>query len=67
MGQNVSVLVLDEEGSGGMRAAISDNFIKVRVPDMLAVNRWHQLPIFGLDEAGLVAQDSITTTAAEMV
>ena len=67
VGQNVSVLVLDEEGSGGMRAAISDNFIKVRVPDMLAVNRWHQLPIFGLDEAGLVAQDSITTTAAEIV
>ena len=67
VGREIWVLVLDEEAKSGWRAALSDNFIKVRVPEALAANRWHHIPISGVQGPGLQAQDSMMTTAAEMV
>jgi len=75
----MDVLVLDDEVEDGCLPGISDNFIKIRVPADLEVNRWHRLTISGLDGAGLRAsapshdsefsasEDSNTTTAAETV
>ena len=78
-GKMMSVLVLDEDPEDGWRPGISHNFIKVRVPATLSVNRWYRVPISGLDGAGLrasgggqapamsVPADSSTTTAADTV
>ena len=73
----ISVLVLDEEAEDGWLPAISDNFIKLRVPPDLTVNRWYRLTISDFDGTGLrattpysepsVLEDSSTTTAAETV
>ncbi len=73
----IPVLVLDEEAEDGWLPGISDNFIKLRVPPHLTVNRWHRLTISDFDGAGLratapyseasVPEDSSTTTAAETV
>ncbi len=67
VGRDIWVLILEEEAKSGWRPAISDNFIKVRVPEALAPNRWQRIPISGLQGAGLEAQDSMMTTAAEIV
>ncbi len=62
-GSELSVLVLDEEPQAGWRYAISDNFLRIRVPEGLEVNRWQRLTVSGVGESGL--QASSTTTAAE--
>ncbi len=79
IGQMMDVLVLGEEVEDGCLPGISDNFIKIRVPADLEVNRWHRLAISGLDGTGLLAsapvhdsevsasEDSNITTAAETV
>ncbi len=58
VGREIWLLVLDEEAKFGWRSAVSDNFIKVRVPEALAANRWHRMPISGIQGPGLDAQDS---------
>ncbi len=67
VGRDIWVLVLDEEAKSGWRSAISDNFIKVRVPQALAANRWYRMPISGVQGQGLEARDYMMTTAAEVV
>ena len=67
VGRDIWVLVLDEAAESGWRSAISDNFIKVRVPEALAANRWHRIPISGVQGPGLEAADSMMTTAAAIV
>ena len=59
VGRDIWVLVLDEEAGSGWRRAISDNFIKVRVPETLMVNRWHRTPIRGVQGTGLEAQPAV--------
>jgi threonylcarbamoyladenosine tRNA methylthiotransferase MtaB len=53
IGRELDVLVLDEDADDSWRAGITDNFIKARVPDDLAVNRWHTVEVTGMDEACL--------------
>lgn len=53
VGRKLDVLTLDEDLNGPGRSAISDNFMKVRVPGDLAVNRWHNVEVTGLTESGL--------------
>ena len=62
-GRQLSVLVLDEAPEDGWRSAISDNFLRIQVPEGLEVNRWQRLTVSDVVEAGL--QASSTTTAAE--
>jgi threonylcarbamoyladenosine tRNA methylthiotransferase MtaB len=54
VGRRLKVLVLDSEADGGWRPGITDNFIKARVPEHLATNRWYSLPVEGLEESGVV-------------
>ena len=53
IGHDLAVLILDEEAADGWRAGITDNFIKIRVPEQLTPNRWHYLPVAALEGAGL--------------
>ena len=53
VGQELEVLILDDDAEAGWRAGISDNFIKVRVPEHLDTNRWHTLGVTGLEGAGI--------------
>lgn len=55
VGKELKVLVLDEEAEGNWRAGISDNFIKVRVPEELHANRWYTLQVKAVEGAGLQA------------
>ncbi len=63
IGRELAVLILDEEAAGGWRAGMTDNFIKIRVPEALAPNRWHSLPVAALDGAGLAATGCETRLA----
>ena len=69
IGRDLAVLILDEEAADGWRAGITDNFIKIRVPEELPPNRWHYLPVAALEGAGLAAADPLSkmTIAAETV
>ena len=58
VGRDLWVLVLDEEEESGRRPALSDNFIKVRVPETLDTNRWYRMPISGIEGAGLTSTPS---------
>ena len=62
-GRELSVLVLDDTAQDGWRQGISDNFLRIRVPEQLEVNKWQRLTVDGEGELGL--QASKTTTAAE--
>ena len=70
IGRDLAVLILDEEAADGWRAGITDNFIKIRVPEELRPNRWHYLRVAALEGVGLGATGcsvSKMTTAAETV
>ena len=60
LGGELQVLVLGDGPADGARDAISDNFIRVRVPIGLEPNRWVRVRIDGLTDDGLQAS-SITT------
>jgi len=49
-GRELDVLVLDEEPEAGSRNAISDNFLRVRVPETAPVNEWIKLRIVAVSE-----------------
>jgi threonylcarbamoyladenosine tRNA methylthiotransferase MtaB len=64
LGCHIEVLVLDEEPENGMRSAISDNFVRVQVPQEVPVNTWMKVQVSGISEDGLYASN--TTTAHEI-
>ena len=53
VGSEIEVLVLEEDPEDGYRAAISSNFIRVRVPENLPANQWFRVRPQSLDENGL--------------
>ena len=53
VGRELDVLVLDDDARNGRRAGLTDNFIRARAPEGLAVNRWHAVRVTSLDEAGI--------------
>jgi threonylcarbamoyladenosine tRNA methylthiotransferase MtaB len=55
IGREIEILVLDEEAENGHRNAISDNFVRVRVPEQAPVNEWLKLKVVALTEDGLQA------------
>jgi tRNA A37 methylthiotransferase MiaB len=57
IGQEIDVLTL-ENG-----AAISSNFVRVRIPQDAPLNEWIRVHVTGLNEDGLQATVSSTTTA----
>jgi threonylcarbamoyladenosine tRNA methylthiotransferase MtaB len=64
LGRSIEVLVLDEEPENGMRAAISDNFMRVQVPQEIPINTWLTVRVTGISDVGLYASN--TTTAQEI-
>jgi threonylcarbamoyladenosine tRNA methylthiotransferase MtaB len=64
IGRELDVLVLDEEPESGTRSAISDNFLRVRVPENARANEWLKCVMTDLSEDGLYA--SKMTTAHEI-
>jgi threonylcarbamoyladenosine tRNA methylthiotransferase MtaB len=64
IGRDMDVLVLEDDAENGGRAAISSNFLRVRVPEALAVNEWVAVTISGLDDDGLVGDYVSKTTTA---
>jgi threonylcarbamoyladenosine tRNA methylthiotransferase MtaB len=54
IGRTLEVLVLEEAPEDGMRNAISDNFLRVRVPETLPANEWIKIEPIALTEDGLI-------------
>ena len=55
LGRELEVLVLDEPPEEGTRNAISDNFLRVRVPESAPVNEWIHAEVTTFTEEGLTA------------
>jgi hypothetical protein len=54
IGRELEVLVLEEPAEDGVRSAISDNFLRVRVPETLPANEWIKIEPIALTEDGLI-------------
>ncbi len=56
IGRQLDVLVLEEDAEEGWRNAISDNFLRVRVPEDVPVNQWMKVQVVALEEDGIAAE-----------